>query len=383
MKQSVFFFRISKLGNHFFLLGLMITGLGNLYGLNGFMVIQNQLYAGKNTFFFVQITEDLPVKLLLKIRGKADNYYHIQKKWEQQTAYFQENFRLEAGEFEFQLEIESLKTKERALWKKTFTCIPPEDGIYLSDVVLKPDNMRQPIFSGTIEGARSVKKINFSQWVYFPSTVQTVRVILYAQKQKSGKYNPSATAYTSLRQLNQVLKPDKGGTMFTGDFDIENLPAGDYLIEILWYEENLLRGEKSIPFSIVTEAYYWQERNIEESIQKAEILLGSNAVRDMLSLQTAEAKKNALKAAWKAYYPIQSEAEAYIFYEKIRKIEEQFEPETWRSDRAMTCIRYGQPTETRKFTTTHGNYEGWIYRQWGLMFMFKQNGNQFLLINNK
>ncbi len=359
----------------------LFWGTNALWAINGFMLVQNRLQNDKNTLFFLRINETNSFRLNLKVQPKNTVYYCIQKKWEQKTAEFQEFFKLEKGEYLFLLEIENTETGERVVWKKEFECTPPENGVYLSDITLKPDNSSLPFFSGEIEGENTIKKLHFTQSVQFPQKVLTARAILYKQK-KSTKSESSATAFTSLTQINQVLKTSPSGITFSGTFDVSDLTAGNYLIEILWYEEARLIRERSIAFSVVTEAYYWQNRNIDESIQKAAILIDSEKTKQLLAITSPLEKKIALKSVWKTLYPTDPEQQAYIFYEKVRKAETLFaaEPLKWHSDRAMTYIRYGEPTETRQFHTKNGDFEGWIYPQWDLMFMFKKNGNAYHLV---
>lgn len=358
-----------------------LIGTGNLQAINGFMLVQNRLQNDKNTLFFVRINEKNPVRMSLKVKPKSAGYYCIQKKWEQNQPEFQESFTLEKGDYWFLLEIENTQTGEKAEWKKEYECNPPENGVYLSDITLKPDQSPFPFFSGEIEGENTVKSLGFSQNARFPQKVLTARAILYKEK-KTTKSETAATAYTSLQQINQVLKTAPSGVTLSGAFDISRLTTGNYLIEILWYDDAKLTGERSIPFSIVTEAYYWQDRNIEESIRKAALLLEKEQIKTLLQIPSVPEKKSALKSVWKTLYPVDSEQQAYTFYEKVRKAEELFatEPLTWQSDRAMTYIRYGEPEETRKFHTRNGDFEGWIYPQWDLMFMFKKVGNAYYLV---
>ena len=352
-----------------------------LFAMDGFMLVQNKLQGENNTFFFLQIRENAPVEVYLSIKPKSINGYLIQKKWTQTRPEFQAAYRLEKGEYTFVLALENTETGEKALWEKEFECNPPENGVYLSDIFLQIDAEPNAFFSGKIKGENSVKSMTFSQTVRFPQPVLTARAILYEEKSNRKSASPS-TAYTSLKQINQVMKVNHENITFSGKFDLENLPTGNYLIEILWYEEARLAGEKSISFSIVTEAYYWQERNIEESILKIKLLVPPEKIQALQAIQNIPEKKSALKVVWKTLYPNDSEQQAYLFYEKIRKADEKFvtEPLRWQSDKGIVYIKYGEPAETRKFHTAHGEYEGWKYPQWDLTFMFKQNGKGFTLV---
>lgn len=360
-----------------------------IFATNWQLSLKNRQYFYNNTSLYLTETtgalQGKKVSINMRMRGQGSPFFTFQKNMEWLMGLQPVSvsfFRFSKGNYEVLIDIYCPATGETSSLTYDYDCVPIENGIYASDIFLDYVPIRflgekSPILSEII--AENKQNLYFYQEINAPKTILTARAILYQEKPSQG--NTKATTYTSLHQVNQVISMQNGTGYFTGNFEVEKLLPGKYLIEILIYADAALLSEKSTRFEISQEETFLRPENIDKSIEDLRLLCSLQTI-EKIKKQSNAAKKQALLHVFAQHYPNDSLLQAQMYFAKMQVAHRRFISEIpfWESPLVQTFLHYGAPDEVENLAVNGKNFQRWEYKKWNLLLVFEEKAGRWQLV---
>lgn len=342
----------------------------------------NAIGPGYNTQVFIS-TEDLQESVNIHLGFKVENAknYFFQDEFSTDPGDLSEikrNYQLKPGIYTLEIVVEGTAATQLSI---PYTCESGTQAVFVSDIFLAagkfpPDPQLKK---------HSARIANGQNQLYFQCELLskqyqqlTARAVLYRER-LSGT---NARVFTSIQQQNKVLDMVKGKAFFDGSFDLQNLDAGSYLIEVLVFEDDQLLRERSVRFTRDWQGYADLLKNLDEAIEMLEPIASQKDIDEMLGIQDNLAKRTAFESWWANY---SSESGAYqlqSYYQKLDKAAALFSDKlpVWKSDRGKTYLLYGNPSR-QEIVKNEMRYERWYYEAWDMVLWFREEGENFVRLN--
>ncbi|MFN0200884.1 MAG: GWxTD domain-containing protein [Bacteroidia bacterium] len=329
------------------------------------MEVKNVRIGRSDTQVYFQNTtqEEVEVEISAKLQGSNQQVFHATLREVQDFQTF--SLHLGRGNYVFTMDCIQPKTGEIETFTYLYACRNSPSDFYAADILLSEKPIEHLAEAKPMLGTRLAegqKKLYFHQALISSEKNLTARAILYQETQ--GSEIPEATTYLSVGQINRVLNFESNSMVFTGDFDLTNLPTGKYLLEILVYSDTKLLSEKSCTFEREWEGWKNVWENIDAYITEMQYVTNSDTVKKLLVIADAGQKKAALWQVWQQLYPNDYEAQAKRFFEKCSIAQQRFPSLT--DKRRRIFLQYGEPTSIEH----KAKEEIWFYAKWNLRFRF-------------
>jgi len=266
-------------------------------------------------------------------------------------------FTLPEGRYTVLLSVDARPYAE--VFTRAYTCHARTTRLIASDAVLSHQPVSDisqalPLFSPTVA---------FNQPALFWGMALrtggykglTARIVLYRQNQ-DGKV---AATYTSVQQTNRVLAAaaPTAPLSLTDRIDLSALAAGQYLLEILVYQDKALLLERTAPFEVAWRGYTRLFSDLSTAIAQMAYVFPKDACAALLALPGGQ-QKAAFMQAWRTRYGDRATAEMEAYYQKVFDAQARYT--SWTSARAATYIRFGQPDRVLR----ENSREIWEYHKW-------------------
>jgi GWxTD domain-containing protein len=297
------------------------------------------------------------------------------------------DYELPPGEYEVEVDIHDLdlNTYQTVQIDHHYVVLSPGE-VRLSDIYLckrfVPEQVfKRPIMRPSLEiGTDSV--FYFLQLLAPGYQFLTVRAVLYRE---TGQQPQAGThAYSSLQQTNEVIsvRPGNQPTLFSGRLDLAPLQAGEYLIDVLVYDNSSRVGRVRTRFELGGEIRRRIFADLNTSIRMMEYALPVDKLEELLQYPDEAVKEEAFLKAWENLYPGEAEDQMEAYFQKIYAANERY-PEGnlpgWRTDRGRIFIQYGEGRE--KSLTLNGKaFIRWTYARWSLSFLFEPRNQGYVLV---
>ncbi len=355
-----------------------------LFASNWQVSLKNRQYLFHNTSLYLTETtgalQGKTVSINIRMHEQGQPFFPFQKNMNWLISFQPVSlsyFRFSKGNYEVLIDIYCPETGETTSLKYDYECVPIENGVYASDIFLDYNPIRflgekAPILTEIL--ADKKQNLYFYQEVTAQKSILTARAILY--KEKKTQSNAKATTYSSLSQVNQILSMQNGTGYFTGNFDLSQLPANKYLIEILIYADAQLLSEKSTRFEISQEEAFLRPENIDKSIEDLALLCTKQEIDKVKALPNKGEKKRALLRVFEQRYPNEGLLQAQAYFAKIQGAHQRFATENnfWQSPRVQTFLRYGEPNQMEMMVLQGKEFQKWQYEKWNLLVIFEKKG---------
>lgn len=315
------------------------------------------------------------VEVLLRIKPEGYPAYIVQKRFRLNSFYYQQPYKLEEGSYELHLQIYDPQTDKSEHLHLGFHADAYSTAAkrYFSDLFVSAQSLSTPAdhrFSPKTFQIGTQKSLHFVQYIQTDLPTLTQRAILYQELPTPvAALSTQAVGFTSIGQLNKVWEFGKGSGNLKGSFDISDLRAGNYLLEVLVFADATLLSERSMQFEITEEPFFLQADQLGESVLQLGIIIGTEQAAQLLKNTPKNTLKRSLQAKWEELYPANPLKEAAAFYARVRQAATLF-PEGWKSRKCMAYLRYGEPDEKKHFQTAQGEVEVWLYHKWQLPLLF-------------
>jgi GWxTD domain-containing protein len=342
----------------------------------------NAIGPGYNTQVFIS-TEDLQESVNIHLGFKIENAktYFFQDEFSAdlgEPSEIKRNYQLQPGTYTLEVILEGNTAVQLSI---PYTCESVEQAIFVSDIFLAeskfPSDPQIKKHSARI--ANGQNQLHFQCELLSKRYQQlTARAVLYRER-RSGTH---ARVFTSIQQQNKVLDMIKAKTFFEGVFDLQNLDAGSYLIEVLVFEDDQLLGERSVRFTISWQGYAELLQNLDEAIEMLEPIASQEEINEMLGIQDNLAKRAAFEFWWVNYTSETGAYQLQNYYQKLDKAAALFSDKlpVWKSDRGKTYLLYGNPSR-QEIVKNEMRYERWYYEAWDMVLWFREEGENFIRLN--
>jgi GWxTD domain-containing protein len=296
-------------------------------------------------------------------------------------------FKVPQDEYVVSVDIQDATTGMYTYLEETFSSTVSRDRFSVSDIFLsysqnKDSALLQPILRPVLPPG---KKLYFFLEVY-DRDYREVPVRAYLLKEKTATQSLSATTYDSRKYTNKVLyvfKDKDRRADFADFFTLEDLDAGEYLIQILVYDDEEYLDEKSTRLEIEGKTKQMIYGDLDASIRMMRYILAPSEIDSLLKIDDPLLKRERFDREWRNQYAEEAEAQMESYYKKIFAANERFTEDIpgWETDRGKIFIQYGEPGQDKTGIEIKGKtYRRWTYPRWSLTFLFEKRNQRYVLV---
>lgn len=340
---------------------------------------------GYNTQLFFTPPENFTqrTEIYLGFREEGRKEYKLQDQFYMlpgQTFPLAQNYQLPHGDYQAVVTFDGLSSGPASF---SYACNPVDPALFTSDIYLSPAPFPQKtadISHFSRIGARQ-DSLFFRCELHSKLYRQlTARAVLYRDRTKGTE--AKATVFTSIQQQNEVLDLNREKAVFQGLLDLQALRAGDYLLEVLIFEDDQLLRERSVRFSIEWQGYAQLMADLDQAIDMLSPLASEADIQEMLRIPKESDKRLAFENWWKNFASEDQSLQIATYYQKLSEADALFDDAlpAWKSDRGKAYLLYGKPNR-REIVKNGVRYERWFYEEWNLILWFQQEGENFISIN--
>lgn len=335
------------------------------------------------------------VEMLVTFRKAGSKVNRLERRSQEQLefltstgpsdSYVEYKFQLPAGRYNVSVEVTESTTGKIHFAESEYTAPDLTRDFILSDLFifnLAPEiTMRPfPLVGEKVSGQTSTMLFH-SEIRANKGDVLTGRAVLFQQIPQAG--NEETEKYTSVNQINQVFQLDRGTAAFSGSFDLSNLVAGPYLLEIYLYHNERMVARESRAFKLEWKKLASIYAELDSSIAKMIHVADSSTISDLLGIKDADEKKVAFDKFWEDRETGAEGMTVREYFTRIFEAEDSYTEDVsgYETDRGRTFIRYGTPDSRNEYVKDGETFEAWYYYSWSLKFLFRKTGTRYQLIN--
>jgi GWxTD domain-containing protein len=346
---------------------------------------RNLVASGYNTqVFFSHVNELLtPTEVHIGFREAGKEAFKLQDQFfvlPDQAFPLKKNYQLPAGTYQLEFTSDEPSSPPVSI---TYECNNQHQALFASDIYLSdaafPKNPNSIVHSSQIE---THQEALFFRCELLSERYQllTARAVLYRDRTQGTQAH--ATVFTSIEQQNKVLSLSKGKAIFEGQFNLDELKAGDYLLEVLIFEDDQLLRERSVRFSKAWEGYAGLMANPDRAIEMLAPIAEEADIQQMLRITEEAGKRAAFENWWETYTSESQSLQMATYYQKLLEADSLFSDTlpAWKSDRGRAYLLYGKPNR-QELVKRGVRYERWYYEEWNLVLWFREEGANFVSIN--
>ena len=342
---------------------------------------------GFNTQIFIQHDTSLNLQhamlnyeIMIRPQGRHEQIVRSKKSVPtNRSAIYKPKFKLPNGLFDIEISIQD--SNLNYLYEETIQFDsdhgPPSlkvTDIFLSYQLITQLSSNIPLLSPSIPS--EANELFFA--VEIKNNAQrelTARAVLF--REISETLSDKATAFHSKQQINRVLNKNKRGELFADKFSLEKLTQGNYLIEVLIYEDDRLLLERSTEFSIDWKGKTRIFEDLETSVQM--MMLGFPRLN-----QTHFQPLNRIEFEdwWRNQYGVDATLEMEQYFKRVFQADALYSHkiEGWKTDRGKIHIQYGEPDQILPKKVGNKEFQRWHYVEWNLSFIFEKKASGFALV---
>ncbi len=211
----------------------------------------------------------------------------------------------------------------------------------------------------------------------------TARTVLY-RKQSNTFTGPTDTEriqsnrYLTMSQFNAVVDARKGTGKIQQSLDLNELPHGEYLVEVYLYQDDALVAEASRSFTIDWKFLKNVFGNLPQAIEMMEWVASSEKISSLLKIKNADEQLQEFMEYWstKANPGRENAMDAIErYFSRIFYANTNFREDIagWKTDRGKTLVLFGQPDHQSSVKFNGRLFEAWSYTRWGMRFLFRND----------
>ena len=296
-------------------------------------------------------------------------------------------FQVPQNEYLVSVDIQDIETGMYSYLEEPFSSTVSRERFSVSDIFLSYDEAKdsallRPILRPILQPG---KKLYFFLEVY-DRDYREVPVRAYLFKEKTATQSISATTYDSRIYKNKVLYVFKGKDRradFADFFTLDTLDAGEYLIQILVYDDEQYLDEKSTQLVIEGKTKQMIYGDLDASIRMMKYMLSPGEIDSLLRIDDPLLKRERFDREWRDQYAEEAEAQMEIYFNKIYVANERYEEDRpgWETDRGKIYVQYGEPGQEKTGLEIRGKtYRRWTYPEWSLTFLFEKRNQRYVLV---
>lgn len=296
-------------------------------------------------------------------------------------------FKVPQDDYLVSVDIQDVETGMYTYLEQAFSSTVSRERFSVSDIFLsysedKDSVLLQPILRPILQPG---KKLYFFLEVY-DRDYREVPVRAYLLKEKTATESLSATTYDSRKYTSKVLYvfKDKDRRADFGDFfTLEDLDAGEYLIQILVYDDEQYLDEISTRLVIEGKTKQMIYGDLDASIRMMKYMLSQQEIDSLLNIEDPLLKRERFDREWRDQYAEEAEPQMEMYFKKIYTANERFAEDQpgWETDRGRIFIQYGEPGQEKSGVEIKGqSYRRWTYPAWSLTFLFEKRNQRYVLV---
>lgn len=300
--------------------------------------------------------------------------------------FYQFNFEVPAGSYSVILEIED------KIGHRTYL----EDIAFVSRNMQAPIAISDPILVQEFGGAMAARPLLGEHITSGPDHLSmslnvfaakgsffTARTVLY-RKQSNSFTGPTDTEriqsnqYLTMSQSNAVVDARNGVGEIRQSLDLNELPHGEYLVEIYLYRDDALVAEASRSFTIDWKFLKDVFGDLPQAIEMMEWVASQEKISSLLKIKNADEQLQEFMDFWNARAnPGRENAMDAIerYFSRIFYANANFREDLagWKTDRGKTLVLFGQPEHQSSVKFNGRLFEAWSYTRWGMRFLFRND----------
>lgn len=253
--------------------------------------------------------------------------------------------------------------------------------IYLSYQADPQIAFQQPLLSPVLDPDRG-KLYYFMELESADYEALTFRAELYEQQRDADQQ-----AVSFLVSINQTSRVQYLGSqrkiVFQDSFDIQNLPSGQYQIDVRIYQEAQRLAAKTETFQIGSDLKKWIYGHMDEAFQMMVYVVPPSRIDSLLATERDTfVRREAFNRIWSRLYEDQAEEEMERYFRKVFLANERYQDKEvpgWETDRGRIYILYGEPKE-KNVEIGEKSYLRWTYPRWSLSFLFEERNQGYELV---
>jgi|GEM_PF-3094057 len=304
-------------------------------------------------------------------------------------------FSLEPGLYEFHCEMEDLFTHRRFFEIIRFDCRPPSEELRFSDLFLQtissfgPVSLVQDLFGERVESTPD--SICYRVEVTFPRESNLViRTNLYRRQEDEGHDalggGLDAELFRSFLQITEAWKAKNGKSAFKGSVPLADASDGQYRLELGFYEDDTLLATITRDFDLEWPRMREVFENLDRSIDWMRWIAPDSERERLCGLPEGDEKQRGFMDWWQKRCKNDEDARAVIKRYYARIFEAQhcsgLKASGWDTDRGRIYVHFGAPDRMLEPEFGTQTWSLWIYRKWNLFFLFKESGENMILVRN-
>lgn len=300
--------------------------------------------------------------------------------------FYEYEFEVSPGNFEIIIEIQDRIGKRTYLESSPFICRNMNSDVAISDPVLVQEfggaMAARPLLGEHITSAPDHLSMNLNVFSK-TSNFFRARTVLY-RKQSNIQTGPTDTErirssqYLTMSQFNAVVDARNRIGTLRQSLDLNELPHGEYLVEVYLYQDDELVGEASRSFTIDWKFLRDVFGDLPKAIEMMEWVASPSKIGNLSKIKNADEQLQSFMDFWetKANPGRETAMDAIErYYSRIFYANQNFneEIEGWRTDRGKTLVLFGQPEHQSSVSFSGRLYEAWSYTRWGIRFLFRND----------
>lgn len=346
-------------------------------------------------------TDDLVAQLELWVEARVPRTGQVIGEWRfrdqvRQAVGSQDNallraypLSLPAGAYELHVQV-----RDRVSGRVYFESLPFESRDAnplpaLSDIqfeLLKsfgPVSLAQPLYGLHVENQPDTLRFSVELQAE-KAAMLSVRAVLYFQ-QRGGQNRPGdasrmqVSTYATQQQHSEVFRVTPGDNRYEGSFALGDAPDGEYLLELSFFQDGVLRCSNSRSFILDWPRLREIFADLDAAIARM-IWIASPAERQRLSqIQDADQQLREFLLWWerRAVEGKGGGTEAMKrYFSRVFEAEEAY-ADGWQNDRGRAMVLYGRPDFSEEIKLPGAELLVWIHRDWNLVHLFRKDGDDY------
>lgn len=265
-----------------------------------------------------------------------------------------------------------------------YDCRDLRSDVALSDIIMVQEFggvlAPQPLLGDNIRAVP--ERLRFSTDIYANAQeTYTARAVLYRRQNDQRRQGDDGERmqvrrYAAVNQLNEIIAATPGTNLYSDQLKLDELPHGEYLLEIFLYRGEQLIAEVSRKFIIDWKYLRDIFGDLDAAISKMKYAASPDRLAQLKEIEDPDEKMKAFLDFWRhrsdpAHANDLEALERY--FDRVYFAEEHFQEDQagWETDRGRIYALYGAPDRQSSFQNANVFYEVWTYRKWGLRFLFR------------
>lgn len=208
-------------------------------------------------------------------------------------------FQLPRGNYAFHLELRN-KPKFSFLYEtREYFCDNFSDSLSISDIQLSRAFGNQQLSIDSLQDFSKNKKLLTFSFDVYSDRLEQVQIKAQLYHKNSMQNQDDAIVYDALSQFNDILNISSSRTNYSNQLLIPTNITGEYILNVLIFEENILLEQKSLTFFVKWQGLKSVFRNLDWSIRQSFYVMNESQQQQFLQESSHKKKLSLFIKFWR------------------------------------------------------------------------------------